>query len=467
VAPAGWCSDCGQYVRVRPDGSCVNGHAATRASNTCETSPVVRTTPPDREGVSTAHVLSAATHYDVLGLPANASIDVIKSAYKRLAKATHPDVNPSDALAHAKFIRVQEAYEILCDAAKRAQYDRLLGRLSGSVSYWSPKIDININISFSMSYYGYMIPLEVMDRAYEEASRVAAETGISQAEAVSRLLLDPLIRADEEKLRRHSRDVSLLLKLADLYFHTYRSPQALEYYSKAFSASDTQATAEQAVHLGTVYFYAGEYWGGIEHLGRLLTGYPRASEESRTRWAEEAERLIRAAQKTAVEGLAPEAQLELGISFLEKRCEFGHQPSSKDLKAIGDLAVKAGQMALAADYLRRARAHWLSPSEASALMRSFASAGLDSEAIAIGLEALPDGFLERTLKDPEKRLARALGEAYKQAGMIGEALAIYKKLARYRDASASLKKKVDKLSELTRSQRGAAAGSLPASGTES
>lgn len=462
---AGWCSTCSQYVWVRPDGSCANGHAASCVSNTYDASPL---TPQEStsasEAVSTSHILSASTHYEVLGVPTSASAEDIKRAYKQLAKATHPDMNPGDSLAHARFIRVQEAYETLADPAKRANYDRLLARLSGSTGYWSPKI--NISISFSMSYYGYMVPLDVMDRAYEEAARVSAETGISQAEALSRLLLDPLIHADEEKLRRRPRDLSLLLELADLYFHTYRSAQALEYYLRAFAVSDTQETAEQAVHLGTAYFYAGEYWGGIEHLGRLLSRYPRAATEIRTQWAEEADRLIRSAQKTAVEGLPPEAQLELSISFLEKRTEFGHQPSSRDLKAIGDLAVKSGQLSLAAGYLRRARSHWLSSSEASALMRSFASAGLEDEAVAIGLEALPDNFLDRTLKDPEKRLARALAEIYEKSARIPEALAIYRKLARYKDATASLKKKVDKLGESTKSKIGISKGSLPAAQPE-
>jgi hypothetical protein len=55
--------------------------------------------------------------------------------------------------------------------------------------------------------------------------------------------------------------------------------------------------------------------------------------------------------ETAGNGLPPEAQLELIISFLEKRTKFGHRPSSIDRKTIGDLAVKAGQLSLAAEYL--------------------------------------------------------------------------------------------------------------------
>lgn len=396
----------------------------------------------------TAHILTAPTHYDVLQVSRAATLDEVRSAYKLFAKATHPDTNPGDPLAHARFLKVQEAYEILSDSACRSRYDLQLDRLSGSSGYWTPKGDMRI--TFSMSYYGYMIPMDVLDRARKEAATVAAETGISEGEATSRLLLDPLIHAAKAELKRNPRNVTSLIALADLYFHTYRSAQALEFYLRAFSVSDTQATAEQAVHLGAVYFYAGEYWGGVEHLGRLLSRYPDAF-ESRLRWAEEADRLLRAARDTAMEGLADDARLELGISFLEKRIEFGHDPAPWELKAIGDLAIKAGQMSLAAEYLRRARTRWLSGTEVSALMRSFAKAGLQPEAEALGIQALPADFIGKTLKDSEKPIVRALAEMYEKSERIPEALALYKKLARYKDASATLKKKVDKLAALTKS----------------
>lgn len=62
-------------------------------------------------------------YYDVLGVSRNASADEIKRAYRRLAKQYHPDQNKNDAQAEAKFKEAQEAYDILSDKDKRAQYD--------------------------------------------------------------------------------------------------------------------------------------------------------------------------------------------------------------------------------------------------------------------------------------------------------------------------------------------------------
>jgi molecular chaperone DnaJ len=62
--------------------------------------------------------------YTVLGLDRNASEKEIKSAYRKLAKKYHPDLNQGSRQAEEKFKEVTEAYEILSDKEKRAQYDR-------------------------------------------------------------------------------------------------------------------------------------------------------------------------------------------------------------------------------------------------------------------------------------------------------------------------------------------------------
>ncbi|MCR5348834.1 MAG: molecular chaperone DnaJ [Bacilli bacterium] len=62
-------------------------------------------------------------YYEVLGLTKSASKDEIKSAYRRLAKKYHPDLNKEPGAAD-KFKEVQEAYDVLYDDNKRAQYDQ-------------------------------------------------------------------------------------------------------------------------------------------------------------------------------------------------------------------------------------------------------------------------------------------------------------------------------------------------------
>src|SRR5438128_1985726 len=63
-------------------------------------------------------------YYGILGVARGADEKEIKSAYRRLARKYHPDVNPGDKTSEAKFKEVSEAYEVLSDSEKRAQYDR-------------------------------------------------------------------------------------------------------------------------------------------------------------------------------------------------------------------------------------------------------------------------------------------------------------------------------------------------------
>ena len=63
-------------------------------------------------------------YYEVLGVSKGASDDEIKKAYRKLAKKYHPDMNPGDKEAEAKFKEVNEAYSVLSDEQKRARYDQ-------------------------------------------------------------------------------------------------------------------------------------------------------------------------------------------------------------------------------------------------------------------------------------------------------------------------------------------------------
>ena len=69
--------------------------------------------------------MSQRNYYEILGVPRDASEDEIRKAYRALARKYHPDVNPNNPQAEARFKEINEAHTVLSDKTKRAQYDRV------------------------------------------------------------------------------------------------------------------------------------------------------------------------------------------------------------------------------------------------------------------------------------------------------------------------------------------------------
>ncbi|HIK09647.1 MAG TPA: J domain-containing protein [Oscillatoriaceae cyanobacterium M33_DOE_052] len=78
-------------------------------------------------------------YYAILGINKGANAEEIKKAYRRLARKYHPDMNPGNAQAEAKFKEISEAYEVLSDPDKRRKYDQYgqYWKQAGAAGNWS------------------------------------------------------------------------------------------------------------------------------------------------------------------------------------------------------------------------------------------------------------------------------------------------------------------------------------------
>jgi curved DNA-binding protein len=94
-------------------------------------------------------------YYAILGVSKSASAEDIKRAYRKLARKYHPDMNPGDTTAEARFKEVNEAYEVLSDAEKRQKYDQFgqYWKQAGGAGGWSGGASVDFD-GFEFGRYG-------------------------------------------------------------------------------------------------------------------------------------------------------------------------------------------------------------------------------------------------------------------------------------------------------------------------
>ena len=128
-------------------------------------------------------------YYEVLGVAKGASEDEIKKAYRQMAKKYHPDLNPGDKEAEARFKEVNEAYEVLSESQKKARYDQY-GHAGvdpnfgagGYQGYGFDGMDIDLGDIFS-SFFGGGGARRSNPNAPRRGSDVSASVVISFEEA--------------------------------------------------------------------------------------------------------------------------------------------------------------------------------------------------------------------------------------------------------------------------------------------
>ena len=135
------------------------------------------------------------TWYEVLGVTPSIRQEDLKTVYRSLAKATHPDRNPDDLAAEERFKRISQAWAVLGDADKRALYDLDLaeGRIQGTPRAEPPRAPYR-------KQYGTPPPAPPPDPAVEAARQAREQTrGWSEA---SRLREQKARQAEVERAIR-------------------------------------------------------------------------------------------------------------------------------------------------------------------------------------------------------------------------------------------------------------------------
>ncbi len=138
----------------------------------------------------------AADFYDLLGVSPDATDDDLKKAFRKLARQYHPDANPNNAEAEARFKEIALAYETLSDPQKRAHYDRF-GSAPGTTGGGDPFEGMNLGDVFD-AFFGGNSPFGTSPFGGQGRTRSGPQRG-ADVEAVLTLdFTEAVLGADTE-----------------------------------------------------------------------------------------------------------------------------------------------------------------------------------------------------------------------------------------------------------------------------
>ena len=148
--------------------------------------------------------MAKSDYYQVLGVERNASGDDIKKAYRKLALKYHPDRNPGDTEAEAKFKEAAEAYEVLSDSDKRRRYDQF-GHEGMRGTDFHPFTDVNDIFSTFSDIFGGGFGSSIFEEMFGGGGRSRQRGSVvhpgSDLKVRLKLTLEEIASGTEKKLR--------------------------------------------------------------------------------------------------------------------------------------------------------------------------------------------------------------------------------------------------------------------------
>ncbi|HJP82956.1 MAG TPA: J domain-containing protein [Fimbriimonadaceae bacterium] len=123
--------------------------------------------------------------YEVLGVPRDASADEIKSAYRRLARKYHPDVNPGDHEAEERFKEIGSAYGVLSDPDRRARFDQFGSTEEGPQDPFYGQAGNQINDLFEAFFGGFGMGGRRQQRIGRDGGDIEIQLELTLAEVLN------------------------------------------------------------------------------------------------------------------------------------------------------------------------------------------------------------------------------------------------------------------------------------------